>query len=150
MSPVSSAFNLPVTATSSLLLARRRRLLTRAPEPRKLATRHQPAVRGVFARAVLTSDGSGWPTRRSVGKGPPRLRLSVVLDRPRQKRCDFQIVEKAYKNPDPEGPATYEQIFWFTQTAIRHGRPRGARLALSGPSAQAGSVSWLGSLSGRA
>src|SRR5207253_10759600 len=43
-------------------------------------------------------------------------RLSVVLDRPRQKRCDFQIVEKAYKTPDPEGPATYEQIFWFTQT----------------------------------
>src|SRR5205823_176316 len=46
-------------------------------------------------------------------------RLSVVLDRPRQKRCDFQIVEKAYKNPDPDGPARYEQIFWFTQTAMR-------------------------------
>jgi hypothetical protein len=45
-------------------------------------------------------------------------RMSVVLDRPRQKRCDFQIVETAYNNPEPEGPAPYEQIFWFTQTAM--------------------------------
>ena len=27
-------------------------------------------------------------------------RLSVVLARPRQKRCDFQIVDKAYKHPE--------------------------------------------------
>ena len=37
-------------------------------------------------------------------------RLSVVLDRPRQKRCDFQIVERAYKHPEPGATATYEQI----------------------------------------
>ena len=55
-------------------------------------------------------------------------RLSVVLDRPRQKRCDFQIVERAYKHAEPGGPATYEQIFWFTQTAMRQRRPRGVRL----------------------
>jgi hypothetical protein len=55
-------------------------------------------------------------------------RLSVVLDRPRQKRCDFQIVERAYKHPEPGAPATYEQIFWFTQTAMRQRRPRGVRL----------------------
>jgi len=60
-------------------------------------------------------------------------RLSVVLDRPRQKRCDFQIVEKTYKTPDPDGPATYEQIFWFTQTAMRQRRPRGARLHTARP-----------------
>src|SRR6266496_2231679 len=64
-------------------------------------------------------------------------RLSVVLDRPRRKRCDFQIVEKAYKNPDPEGPATYEQIFWFTQTAMRNRRPRGARLHTARPEVDA-------------
>src|SRR6266550_3095544 len=64
-------------------------------------------------------------------------RLSVVLDRPRHKRCDFQIVEKAYKNPDPEGPATYEQIFWFTQTAMRNRRPRGARLHTARPEVDA-------------
>jgi hypothetical protein len=64
-------------------------------------------------------------------------RLSVVLDRARQKRCDFQIVEKAYKNPDPEGPATYEQIFWFTQTAMRQRRPRGARLYTARPEVDA-------------
>jgi hypothetical protein len=55
-------------------------------------------------------------------------RLSVVLDRPRQKRCDFQIVERAYKHPEPGGPTTYEQIFWFTQTAMLQRRPRGVRL----------------------
>lgn len=55
-------------------------------------------------------------------------RLSVVLARARQKRCDFQIVEKAYKHPEPGSPTTYEQIFWFTQTAMRQRRPRGVRL----------------------
>jgi hypothetical protein len=55
-------------------------------------------------------------------------RLSVVLARPRQKRCDFQIVDKAYKHPEPGGATTYEQIFWFTQTAMQQRRPRGVRL----------------------
>jgi hypothetical protein len=55
-------------------------------------------------------------------------RLTVILDRARQKRCDFQIVEKAYKDPEPSGPTTYEQIFWFTQTAMQQRRPRGVRL----------------------
>src|SRR5712691_114998 len=64
-------------------------------------------------------------------------RLSVVLDRPRQKRCDFQIVEKAYKNAPPDGPATYEQIFWFTQSAMRQRRPRGARLHTARPEVDA-------------
>jgi hypothetical protein len=64
-------------------------------------------------------------------------RLSVVLDRPRQKRCDFQIVEKTYKNPAPGSPATYEQIFWFTQTAMRQRRPRGARLHTASPGLEA-------------
>jgi hypothetical protein len=64
-------------------------------------------------------------------------RMSVVLDRPRQKRCDFQIVETAYNNPEPEGPAPYEQIFWFTQTAMRQRRPRGARLHTAHPDVDA-------------
>ncbi len=55
-------------------------------------------------------------------------RLTVTLDRARQKRCDFQIVEKTYKDPEPGGPTTYEQIFWFTQTAMQQRRPRGVRL----------------------
>src|SRR5918912_3204656 len=60
-------------------------------------------------------------------------RLSVVLDRPRQQRCDFKIVEKAYKHPEPGGPTTYEQIFWFTQTAMQQRRPRGVRLHSTPP-----------------
>ncbi len=58
-------------------------------------------------------------------------RLTVILDRARQKRCDFQIVEKAYKDPERSGPTTYEQIFWFTQTAMQQRRPRGVRLRSS-------------------
>lgn len=55
-------------------------------------------------------------------------RLSVVLARPRQKRCDFQIVDKAYKHPEPGGPTTYEQILWFTLAAMLQPRPCGVRL----------------------
>jgi len=64
-------------------------------------------------------------------------RLTVILDRPRQKRCDFQIVEKRYKQPAPGEPATYEQIFWFTQTAMEQRRPRGVRLLAARPPAGA-------------
>jgi hypothetical protein len=64
-------------------------------------------------------------------------RLTAILDRPRQKRCDFQIVEKRYKQPTPGEPATYEQIFWFTQTAMAQRRPRGVRLHSAQPPAEA-------------
>ena len=64
-------------------------------------------------------------------------RLSVVLARSRQKRCAFQIVEKAYKHPEPSGPTTYEQIFWFTQTAMQQRRPRGVRLHRTPTAAEA-------------
>ena len=39
-------------------------------------------------------------------RGP---RLSMVLDRPRRKRCDFLFLERTYKN---RPGASYEQIFW--------------------------------------
>jgi hypothetical protein len=64
-------------------------------------------------------------------------RMTVILDRARQKRCDFQIVEKAYKDPEPDGPTTYEQIFWFTQTSMQQRRPRGVRLHSSSAPADA-------------
>jgi len=54
------------------------------------------------------------------------IRLSVVLDRKRYKRCDFLFLEKEYKGRPGE---TYEQIFWITQASMRQRRPR-ARLAL--------------------
>ena len=40
-------------------------------------------------------------------------------------------------SPEPGGPATYEQIFWFTQTAMRQRRPRGVRLHSAKTDAQA-------------
>ncbi|MDO8614466.1 MAG: hypothetical protein Q7T33_01860 [Dehalococcoidia bacterium] len=52
------------------------------------------------------------------------VRLSVVLDRARYKRCDFLFLAKTYKGRPGEG---YEQIFWQTQQSMRQRRP-GARL----------------------
>ena len=44
--------------------------------------------------------------------------LSVILDRPTRKRCNFLFLEKRYKNK----PGTYEQIFFRTQTAMQQHR----------------------------
>ena len=50
-------------------------------------------------------------------RGP---RLSLVLDRPRHKRCDFLFLTRPYKSR----PGTsYEQIFWQTQQSMRQRRP---------------------------
>src|SRR3990170_4476203 len=48
-------------------------------------------------------------------------RLSVVLQRPRYKRCDFLFLRKTYKGRSGQG---YEQIFWQTQLSMRQRRPR--------------------------
>jgi hypothetical protein len=57
-------------------------------------------------------------------RGP---RLSVVLDRPRRRRCDFLFLKRTYKN---RAGASYEQIFWQTQQSMRQRRPA-ANLATS-------------------
>jgi ERCC4 domain-containing protein len=49
------------------------------------------------------------------------VRLSVVLDRPRYKRCDFLFLKRSYKNRPDE---SYEQIFWQTQTSMLQRRPK--------------------------
>ena len=54
-------------------------------------------------------------------------KLTVVLDRPRLRRCDFLFLKRAYKNP-AEGREEYEQIFWQTQRSVQARRPR-VRLA---------------------
>ncbi|TCW62099.1 ERCC4 domain-containing protein [Treponema sp. J25] len=51
--------------------------------------------------------------------------LRITLDRPLKKRCEFLILQKAYKNR----PGSYEQIFFKTQTAQREHRSR-SRLSL--------------------
>ncbi len=51
--------------------------------------------------------------------------LSVVLDRPTRKRCNFLFLEKRYKNK----PGTYEQIFFRTQTGMQQHRS-GSRVQL--------------------
>ncbi|NPV39392.1 MAG: hypothetical protein HPY78_08985 [Brevinematales bacterium] len=47
-------------------------------------------------------------------------RLVVVLDRMKNKRCDFVFVTKSFKNK----PGTYETIFWRTQQGIKERKPR--------------------------
>jgi ERCC4-type nuclease/predicted Zn-ribbon and HTH transcriptional regulator len=47
-------------------------------------------------------------------------RLSVVLDRNVNKRCDFLFLKKQYKNKAGE----YEQIFWRTEQGMKEHKPR--------------------------
>lgn len=47
-------------------------------------------------------------------------RLAIVLDRLKNKRCDFLFLTKQYKTREGE----YEQIFWRTQQALRERRPK--------------------------
>lgn len=47
-------------------------------------------------------------------------KLSVVLDRPQRKRCEFLVVEKARA----DGSGTYEQVFFRTESGIRAHRSK--------------------------
>lgn len=47
-------------------------------------------------------------------------RLVVVLDRAKNKRCDFLFLEKQYKTKE----GSYEQIFWRTQRSLRERKPK--------------------------
>ncbi len=49
------------------------------------------------------------------------VRLSVVIDRPRNKRCDFLFLTKRYKTRPAEA---YEQIYFQTQGAMVQRRPK--------------------------
>ncbi len=42
-------------------------------------------------------------------------RLAVILDRPKNKRCDFLFLTKSYKTKEGQ----YEQIFWRTERGLR-------------------------------
>lgn len=55
-------------------------------------------------------------------------RLSLVLERPTKKRCDFLFLTKNYKTKEGH----YEQIFWRTQKALTERRPR-TKITTSSP-----------------
>jgi predicted Zn-ribbon and HTH transcriptional regulator len=50
-------------------------------------------------------------------RGP---RISLILNRPRCKRCDFLFLQKSYKKEPGKG---YEQIYWLTQRTMQQRRP---------------------------
>jgi len=54
-------------------------------------------------------------------------RISVVLDRSKNKRCDFLFLKRQYKSKEGE----YEQIFWRTQQGLRQRKPK-VKLTLRG------------------
>jgi len=58
------------------------------------------------------------------------VRLSVILQRPRYKRCDFLFLKKAYKGKPSEA---YEQIYWQTQRSMVQRRPRISMVSQRGP-----------------
>lgn len=49
------------------------------------------------------------------------VRISVVLDRSRYKRCNFLFLRREYKKRPGE---SYEQIYWQTQTSRTQRRPK--------------------------
>lgn len=49
------------------------------------------------------------------------VKLAVVLDRPRRKRCEFLSLVRERK----DGSGTYEQVFFRTESAVRAHRSRG-------------------------
>jgi len=82
----------------------------------------------------LSEEGRKWPQPGEEVERVPVVslrrygkRLAVVLDRSRNKRCDFLFLKKTYKTREGE----YEQIFWRTQQALRERRPR-VKLTLQG------------------
>lgn len=82
----------------------------------------------------LSGDDEEWMRPRAEIERVPVVslkrygkRLAVILDRPRNKRCDFLFLKKPYKTKEGE----YEQIFWRTQQALRERRPK-VKLTLRG------------------
>jgi ERCC4 domain len=57
-------------------------------------------------------------------------KLSVTLDRPNRKRCEFLVVRKEKR----DGSGSYEQVFFRTESGIRSHRSR-TRVELRGPDA---------------
>lgn len=47
-------------------------------------------------------------------------RVSIVLDRPRRRRCELLFLKKPYRNRE----GAFEQIFWQTEKGLRERRPR--------------------------
>lgn len=85
----------------------------------------------------LPEAGRDWPPPTEEIERVPVIslrrfgkRLSIVLDRPNRKRCDFLFLKKRYKHKEGE----YEQIFWQTQTGMKQRRPR-ARFTAYGSTA---------------
>lgn len=75
----------------------------------------------------LRESGRDWPPPVEEVEQVPVVnlrrygkRLSITLDRPTRKRCDFLFLKKPYKYREGE----YEQIFWQTQKGMRERRPR--------------------------
>ncbi len=75
----------------------------------------------------LRERGGSWPDPIAVVERVPVIsltrlgkRVSIVLDRPRRRRCELLFLKRPYKNR----PGTHEQIFWQTEQGLRARRPR--------------------------
>ena len=75
---------------------------------------------------VRVPDDIDWPVLDEIERVPVTSlrrygkRLAVVLDRPKNKRCDFLFITKEYKTK----AGHYEQIFWRTERGLKERKPR--------------------------
>ena len=75
---------------------------------------------------VRVPDEVDWPVLEEIERVPVTSlrrygkRLAVVLDRPKNKRCDFLFLTKEYKTKAGQ----YEQIFWRTERGLKERKPR--------------------------
>ncbi|HOE76549.1 MAG TPA: ERCC4 domain-containing protein [Rectinema sp.] len=98
------------------------------------AVRSQDAWPGPKGNIFCIRDGSS-PAERDLFMEIERIpvlsferfgrSLKIILDRPTKKRCEFLILEKAYRNRE----GSYEQIFFKTDSAQKEHKSR-SRVAL--------------------
>jgi hypothetical protein len=108
-------YRVAVEQAGRTLLAVRARERWPGPGMQTFCLRDEPAVGATSAAPGELLESVPVLALRRLGR-----KLSIVLDRPTRKRCDFLFLTRPYKGRSGE----YEQIFWRTEQAVRAHRSR--------------------------
>ncbi|MDR7420818.1 MAG: ERCC4 domain-containing protein, partial [Armatimonadota bacterium] len=133
--PAAGSYNLPMDGTSTVWVLETTgqerfpyRLSIRRGERTLLALRVQDRWPGGSGNVFcLRERDDSWPDPIEeiervavISIGRLGKRVSIVLDRPRRRRCELLFLKKPYRNREGE----FEQIFWQTEKGLRERRPR--------------------------